>query len=129
MVDLMRNLELRLVKLTETSPLSQLLSIRDLDERDVVLSAEGDHELLVGLLFACLVQHAHVGLATVEGLAGFAETTGETVVDQGDLEDTLEGVKDGHAAGVAGLGRDLDLIGGDDFLGGLFSVRLCRAMG
>ena len=129
MLDLMRNLELHLVKLTETSPLSQLLSIRDLDERDVVLSAEGDHELLVGLLFACLVQHAHVGLATVEGLAGFAETTGETVVDQGDLQDTLEGVKDGHAAGVAGLGRDLDLIGGDDFLGGLFSVRLRRALG
>jgi hypothetical protein len=65
-----------------------------------------------------------VGLATVEGLAGLTETTGKSVVDQGDLEDSLEGVEDRHAAAGAGVRCHLDLIGGDDFLGYFFSVRL-----
>lgn len=112
------------VQHTETSPLAELLAIRDLDERDVVLAAESDDELLVGLLLACLVQDAHVGLSTVEGLACLAQTAGETVVDEGDLEDSLEGIEDGHAAALGGVGGDFDLIGRDDFLGGLFSVRL-----
>ena len=64
-----------------------------------MLAAQSDDQLLVRLLLASLVEHAHVGLATVEGLAGLTETTGETVVDQGSLEDSLEGVQDGHAAG------------------------------
>lgn len=111
--------------LTKTSPLSQLLSIGHLDQWNLVLSTQGNDELLVGLLFAGLVEDAHVCLAAVEGLGGFAQTAGKAVVDQGDLEDSLEGVQDGHAAGLGrGIGGDFDLLGGGDFLGLLFSVRL-----
>lgn len=73
---------------TQTSPFAQHLSIRHLDKRDFVLGAQGNDEFLVCFLFAGLVEDAHVGLAAVEGLAGFAEATCETVVDQGDLEDS-----------------------------------------
>lgn len=112
------------VKLTETSPLAELLAVGDLDQRDLVLAAESDDELLVGLLLASLVEDAHVGLATVEGLGGLTETAGKTVVDEGDLEHALESVEDRHAAtGV--VSRHLDLVSGLDLLlGNLFSVRL-----
>ena len=98
-----------------------------------MLSTQRDDQLLVGLLLARLVQHAHVGLAPVESLTRFAEATGEAVVDEGDLEDSLQGVEDGHAAGLAGaVGGDLDLVGRGDLLigsgGGLFSVRLGSAL-
>jgi len=103
------------VNLAETGPLAELLAIRDLDERDLVLAAKGNDELLVGLLLACLVENAHVSLATVKSLGGLTETTGKSVVDQRDLENTLEGVKDGHGAGLGGLiGANFDLLGGGD---------------
>ena len=110
---------------TKTRPLAKLLSIRHLDQWDLVLRAQRHHELLVGLLLACLVQHAHVRLSSIEGLAGFAETTCETVVDESDLEDTLQSVEDGHLA-LAGRGicADLDLVGRGDLRLSLFSVRL-----
>src|SRR5689334_922303 len=63
--------------LTETSPLAELLAVGHLDERDLVLRAEGDDELLVGLLLARLVEHAHVRLPPVESLGRLAETAGE----------------------------------------------------
>lgn len=89
-----------------------------------MLGAQGDNKLLVGLLLAALVQDTHVGLTAVEGLGGLTETTGKTVVDQGDAQNTLEGVQDGHLA-AAGIGGNLDLVGGDGGVGlGLFSVRL-----
>ena len=111
-------------KLTETSPLAELLAVRDLDQRDLVLAAESDNELLVGLLLASLVEDAHVGLATVKGLGGLTETAGKTVVDEGDLEHALERVEDRHAAAGV-VGRHLDLLGRLDLLlGNLFSVRL-----
>ena len=69
--------------LTKSSPLSKLLSIWNLDQGDLVLGAESDDELLVGFLLAGFVQDTHVGLATVEGFAGFAETTGKTIVNEG----------------------------------------------
>jgi hypothetical protein len=48
-------------------------------------------------------------------------------VDEGDAENTLEGVQDGHLAAGAGLSGDLDLVGGDGGVGSsLFSVRLFR---
>lgn len=113
------------VDLAETGPLAELLAIGDLDERDGVLAAEGDDQLLVGLLLARLVEDAHVGLAAVEGLGGLAETTGQTVVDEGDLEDSLQGVEDRHGAiaGTAGILSDLDVLYLLD-VGGLFYVRL-----
>ena len=110
--------------LTETSPLAELLAVGDLDQRDLVLAAESDNELLVGLLLASLVEDAHVGLTTVKGLGGLTETAGKTVVDERDLEHALERVEDRHAAAGV-VGRHLDLLDGLDLLlGNLFSVRL-----
>jgi hypothetical protein len=117
-------MHIEVVELTETSPLAELLSVGDLDQGDLVLAAKSDDELLVGLLLACLVEHAHVSLATVKGLGGLTETAGKTVVDEGDLEHALERVEDRHAAAGV-VGRHLDLLGRLDLLlGNLFSVRL-----
>jgi hypothetical protein len=44
-------------------------------------------------------------------------------VDQGDAEDTLQSVEDGHLAG-ASVSGNLDLIGGNGGVLDLFSVRL-----
>ena len=111
-------------KLTETSPLAKLLSIRNLDQGNLVLAAERNHQLLVRLLLARLVEHAHVGLSSIERLGSFTETAGKTVVDEGDLEHALERVEDRHAAAGV-VGRHLDLLGRLDLLlGNLFSVRL-----
>jgi hypothetical protein len=113
-----------LSKLTETSPLAELLSVRDLDQGDLVLAAESDDKLLVSLLLASLVEDAHVCLATVKSLGGLTETAGKTIVDEGDLEHALERVEDRHAAAGV-VGRHLDLLGRLDLLlGNLFSVRL-----
>lgn len=73
-----------------------------------MLRAEGNDELLVSLVLAVLVENAEESLATVEGLASLTETTGKTVVDERNLQDTLEGLKDGHLAAL-GIGRNLDL--------------------
>lgn len=91
-----------------------------------MLGAQRNNELLVGLLLAALVEDTHVGLTAVEGLGSLAQTTGKAVVDQRDAQDTLQSVEDGHLA-AAGVGRNLDLIGGGNGgVGlGLFSVRLC----
>jgi hypothetical protein len=116
---------------TETDPLAEHLSIGDLDEGDLVLGAQSNDELLVGLLLAALVENTHVGLAAVEGLGGLAETTGKTVVDQSNAEDTLQSIEDGHLAASAGISGNLDLIGGGNGgVGhGLFSVRLLKRNG
>lgn len=111
-------------RLTETGPLAELLAIRDLDQRDLVLVAQSNDELLVGLLFAGLVEDAHVSLATVEGLGRLTQATGKAVVHEGELQDTLESVQNGHLALGGGIGRDFDLFG--DFGGVLFYVRLGR---
>ncbi len=87
-----------------------------------MLGAESDDELLVGLLLAGLVEDAHVGLSSVEGLGSLTETAGKTVVHEGELEDTLEGIKDRHLA-LGSLSGNLDLLGGNVVL---FYVRLER---
>ena len=110
---------------TKTNPLAEHLSIGNLDERNLVLGAESNNELLVSLLLAALVQDTHVSLTTVQGLSGLAQTTGKSVVDERDTENSLQGIQDGHLATGASVGRNLDLIGGDNGVGlGLFSVRL-----
>jgi hypothetical protein len=89
-----------------------------------VLAAERYNELLVRLLFARLVEDAHVCLATIEGLAGLAQTARKTVVDERELEDALERLEDAHLAlAGGGIGADLDLLGGGDG-NVVFSVRL-----
>ena len=114
------------IKRTETGPLAELLAIGNLDKGDLVLGAQGNDELLVCLLLAGLVENAHVRLTTVEGLGGLAQTTGKSVVDEGELENALESLKDAHLALTAGsIGRDLNLGGRADLgLGIVFSVRL-----
>lgn len=87
-----------------------------------MLRAKRNNKLLVGLLLARLIENAHVRLATVQGLGRLAQTAGKTIVDQGDLEDTLQGLEDGHLA-LGGVGADLDIGDFGDVLG-LFSVRL-----
>lgn len=65
-------------------------------------------------------------LASIEGLGGFTETAGKSVVDERELQNTLEGLKNGHLAFAgSGIGADFDFAsGGFDGGGGLFSVRL-----
>lgn len=113
-------------KRTQSNPLAQHLSIRNLDERDLMLRAERNDELLICVFLAALVEHAHVSLAAVERLGGLAQATGKTVVDQSNLEDALEGIQNGHGAASGSVGGYLDLIGSADGRvgSGLFSVRL-----
>lgn len=98
------------VQLTKSGPLAELLAVGNLDQGDLVLGAQGDHELLVGLLLAGLVEHAHVRLSSVQGLGGLAQAAGETVVHQSELEDALERVEDGHLALGGGIAGDFDLL-------------------
>ena len=117
------------MKLTKSSPFSQLLAIRHLDERNLVLAAQRHDELLVRFLLARLVEHAHVRLAAVERLAGLAQAARQSVVDQRNLQHALERVQDGHLAlAGGGIGADFDFVGGRDGGGWLFSVRLERGV-
>jgi hypothetical protein len=99
-----------------------LLAIGDLDQGDLVLRAQSNDQLLVCLLLAGLVQDTHVCLASVESLGSLTETAGKTVVHEGELQDTLEGIENGHLT-LGGIGGDFDFLGD---LGGvvLFYVRL-----
>jgi hypothetical protein len=72
----------------QAGPFAELLSIGNLDQRDLVLGAQRNNELLVGFFFAGFVEDAHVRLTTIESLGGFAQAAGKTIVDEGDLEDT-----------------------------------------
>ena len=64
-------------------------------------------------------------LTSVEGFRSFTESTCETVVDKGVLENSLESVLDGHLTLGGGIGGDLNLLlRGFNILGGFFSVRL-----
>jgi len=92
-----------------------------------MLATQRNHQLLVRLLLAPLVQHAHMRLAAIERLAGFAQAAREPVVDQGELENAFEGVEHAHLRTAArGGGGDFDFGGGGGGGGGggLFSVRL-----
>lgn len=99
---------------TEASPLSELLSVGDLDEGDLVLGAESLDKLLVGVLVAVLVQDAHMGLATVESLRSFAESTGQPIVNEGVAENSLESILHGHLALGGRVRRYLNFLGGLD---------------
>ena len=62
-----------------------------------MLPAQRLHELLVGFLLACFVQHAHVRLSSVQRFGGFAEAAREAVVDECELQGAFEGFVDGLA--------------------------------
>jgi len=93
-----------------------------------MLPTQRHHQLLVRLLLARLVEHAHVGLTAVERFAGFAEAAGEAVVNEGVFEDAFQSIEHAHAACFAGaVGCDFHLVRCWDLLlgdRGLFSVRL-----
>ena len=112
-----------LVAHTETSPLAELLAVLDLDQGDLVLVAESGDQLLVGVLLAVLVENAHVGLAAVEGLGSLTETAGKTVVHQSQLQNTLEGILNGHLA-LGGIAGNFDLLDNVDGSVVVFYVRL-----
>lgn len=77
------------VDLAETGPGAEQLRVGDLDEVDLVLRAERLDELDVLRLRARLDEDAQVGLALVKRLGALAETTSETVVNEGVLQDLL----------------------------------------
>jgi hypothetical protein len=52
-----------------------------------------------------------MSLASIEGLGGFTKTTCKTIMHEGELQDTLEGIQNGHRA-LGGIGGDFDLLGG-----------------
>ena len=79
------------VDLAKTRPGTEDLGVANLDEVDLVLCAECLDELDVLGLRASLDEDAQMGLALVEGLGALTETTGETVVDEGILQDLLRG--------------------------------------
>lgn len=88
-----------------------------------MLRAQGHDKLLVGLLLASLVEDAHVCLATIESLGGFAETARETVVHERELENALQRIENRHLT-LGRLAGDFDLILHLDSGGFLFYVRL-----
>jgi hypothetical protein len=71
----------------QPSPLAQHLSVRHLDEGNLVFRAKGDNEFLVCFFLAAFVQDTHMCLATVKGLASFPQATRETIMDKGEFED------------------------------------------
>jgi hypothetical protein len=80
------------VDLAETGPFTEKLGVGDLDQVDLVLGAESLDELGVLGFSASLVEDTEVGLTLVESLGGLTETTSESVVDHGDLENLLESI-------------------------------------
>lgn len=79
-----------------------------------MLRTQRHHQLLIRLLLAPLIQHAHVRLTAIERLAGLAQAAREPVVDEGEFQDAFEGFEDGHLAGAGagcGIGFDAGVFG------------------
>lgn len=93
------------VKLSKTNPLTELLSIRNLDERDLVLGlvAKGLNKLDVRLLSDRVAEDGKNSLAGRESLGGRSQTTGKTVVGKSNAESTLESILNGDFALANGL--------------------------
>ena len=113
--------------LTQPSPLSQHLPVRHLDQGNLMLSAQSNHQLLVSLLFARLVQHAHVRLSSIERFGGFAEPAGETVVDECVLQDAFESFEDGLGSRRCQL-RDCAMAELGGFGGGMREGRMVKGV-
>ena len=67
-----------LVELALTNPLSEGLSLVDLDEGDLVLLGESGDQLLVDGVVAVLGEDAQVAVLLVEGLADLVEAFDDT---------------------------------------------------
>jgi hypothetical protein len=88
-------------------------------QTDLVLLAESLDEFLVHRLVAVVGQDAEKGLTLVQSLGGLVKAAGETVVDEGGLQDLLDGGVDVHRAGGHGDRGVVD--GGGDFGHGFIS--------
>jgi len=99
-----------LVELAKTDPLSELLGLRHLDQVNVVLSAEGLHKLAISGLIDVLGKDAKVGGALVKGLGALGQSAGQSVVDEGLLENLLQSSEDVHDLGGLGGGSLSDNI-------------------
>ena len=93
------------VDLAETSPGAEDLRVTNLDEVDLVLSAEGLDELDILGLSARLDEDAQVRLALVKGLRTLAETTSETVVNKSVLQNLLHG-REARYQDLTGIARE-----------------------
>jgi hypothetical protein len=96
------------IQLGQSAPGTEVLSRVNHDNTDLTLSAQGADELLVLFVLAVLGKAAKTGGAAVEGLGTFMETLAESVMNEGLLEDLLQGVQDVHLGDFF-----FDLLGGD----------------
>jgi hypothetical protein len=87
------------VNLAQASPCAEDLGITDLDQVDVVLSAESLDELDVLCFGAGLHEDAEVGIALVQSLGALAEATSKTVVLEGVLQNLLRTKNNVSASG------------------------------
>ena len=92
------------IDLAETAPLTKGLTLSDLDQRDMALSAEGLDQTDVGLLIAILSEEADLGNTAVQSLDSKAETTLKSLVVEGVLQHLRDGGHDVH------LGDDVHAI-------------------
>lgn len=90
-----------LVDLAETAPLTEVLSLGDGDERDVLLSAESSNDLLVSILIAVIGEDGNTGttgndfsalsfVSLGNGSQGFVEAALDTTGLGGDAQNLLE---------------------------------------
>jgi len=79
-----------LVDLAKTCPLTENLRVTDLDQVDLVFGTKGLNQLDVLGLGTGLDEDTQVSLALIEGLGGFTETTGKTIVNESHLQDLLQ---------------------------------------
>ena len=85
-----------LVELGEAAPGTKVLAGVDHDDGHLSLGAEGTDKLLVLLVLAVLGEAAEAGGTAVQGLGALVQSLLEAVMDEGLLEDLLEGIKNGH---------------------------------
>merc|ERR1711991_6008 len=88
-----------LVELAETDPLAELLTVSHLHQGHVALLAKGLNQAHVGGVLARRSENAQASLAAVQELSALAEATHDTVVVEGLLEHTLDGVHERHGTG------------------------------
>ena len=80
-----------LVDFAEASPGAEDFRVSNLDEVDFVLGAESLDKFEVFRLGVGFDEDAKVSLALVQCLGALAETTSESIVDEGVLQDLLRG--------------------------------------
>jgi len=113
------------VQHTQTRPLAQLLSIRNLQKRNRVLRAECNDQLLVGFFFTSIVEHAQVSLSSVKSLRSLTQASCESIVHESKFQNTFQSIENRHLALRSCIACHLNFIGFRHNWGRrFFSVRL-----